>query len=550
MEALRTLRVRLLITLGILVVALVAAATARPLILGGRHDEVLISLAGRQRTLGVQLAQLALEYERSGDEALRSDLRTTADLFEGTLHAMLTGGETTDPDGERVRLRPVVASVREPLERGAATWSDLAPAIAVLTAERAPDAEAARGSIDRIIARDVELVAAMNDATVACAAQARRASGFAFWFGIAAAAVGLVASLWLERVLRVRVIRPLDGLVVHLGRLMRGNLLMANGLPEGKDEVGQLAECFTLFSDQLASMIRDITHAASTLGVSVTDLQTSSGSVLEDAAATTERATSIAAGAEELAASTGTLLEDARLASSRVREAAEASGEIGDATRQVDEASNTSVAVVGEVDRLTADADREVRALDEAAAEIRKVIETIREIAAQTNLLALNATIEAARAGDAGKGFAVVAGEVKALALKTSEATSDIGQRLGAIGEAGNRTSEAIQRIANSIGRVHQATDAMRTACEFQTKASARIRAGLGEALDGVSRMETAIDETARTARTISAEVANVRETADATRQKAEKTIGASNSVAEASIELHFLTMHFKTQPS
>ncbi|WP_241153050.1 methyl-accepting chemotaxis protein, partial [Pseudomonas viridiflava] len=96
---------------------------------------------------------------------------------------------------------------------------------------------------------------------------------------------------------------------------------------------------------------------------------------------------------------------------------------------RVDQTVEAISLMVGSVE----DATQEVQGLAVMATDISKVLDVIRAIAEQTNLLALNAAIEAARAGEAGRGFAVVADEVRALAHRTQQSTSEIEQMISSI---------------------------------------------------------------------------------------------------------------------
>lgn len=83
--------------------------------------------------------------------------------------------------------------------------------------------------------------------------------------------------------------------------------------------------------------------------------------------------------------------------------------------------------------------------------QMQEVLSSINSISSQTNLLALNASIEAARAGEAGRGFAVVADEIRQLAEHTNSLTSNLGEFVGKVEGASQRSRQSISSTADSL---------------------------------------------------------------------------------------------------
>lgn len=198
---------------------------------------------------------------------------------------------------------------------------------------------------------------------------------------------------------------------------------------------------------------------------------------------TLSRASEVAMAAHQ---SSQSMLDAARTAAGLVESIALVEREIEGTSNVFSEAAAQSTEAVEQVERLA-----------EEVQSIESILGFIRDIAGQTNLLALNATIEAARAGDAGRGFAVVAQEVKSLASQTARATDDIAGKIAAIQAATNQAVNANGAISQTIRQAEQSARNIRGVVEKQNLT--------------VTRITASVDETARTADSISGTIAAIR---------------------------------------
>ncbi|WP_194437682.1 methyl-accepting chemotaxis protein [Vibrio fluminensis] len=127
----------------------------------------------------------------------------------------------------------------------------------------------------------------------------------------------------------------------------------------------------------------------------------------------------------------------------------------------IDNVNHSVIELVNELKEIS----HTVTDLNQQTNQIGSVVEVINDIAEQTNLLALNAAIEAARAGEQGRGFAVVADEVRTLAQRTQESTTEIQSAIESIQLGSNSAVDALkkgnEKSSSTVESITQAQDSI-----------------------------------------------------------------------------------------
>ncbi|TLX64841.1 methyl-accepting chemotaxis protein [Stutzerimonas nosocomialis] len=249
---------------------------------------------------------------------------------------------------------------------------------------------------------------------------------------LVALSVAVLLVVWLLR----RRLRPLAALVTQARALGAGDL-QARMAVDSDDEIGELAASFNQMGEALSTMVSRIRQAAQQVSSGAQNLSGLSSGAYEGVEQQSGEITSMAGAVEEFSATSSNIADNMR-ETERMANGSAQQTRIGEAAMA--EASAAIEQVAGSLTGTAA----VVNTLGQRSQEIGGIVAVITAIADQTNLLALNAAIEAARAGEQGRGFAVVADEVRSLASRTRQATTEISAMIGSIqGE----TSSAIQAI-------------------------------------------------------------------------------------------------------
>jgi methyl-accepting chemotaxis protein len=178
------------------------------------------------------------------------------------------------------------------------------------------------------------------------------------------------------------------------------------------------------FSAEYDALRHDYNNSVENVGSTISNLKQFSSVIGDQTTKMGSESCELSRRTESQAA---TLEETAAAIDQITRNIAESSTELKSAEKLIHEVDSDAKKGRHVVENTT----KAMSAIEKSSEEIGSIIRVVDDIAFQTNLLALNAGVEAARAGDAGRGFAVVASEVRQLAMRSTDAVSQIKGLIG-----------------------------------------------------------------------------------------------------------------------
>lgn len=346
---------------------------------------------------------------------------------------------------------------------------------------------------------------------------------------IVALAVGGLMAFLVSRAITGPLCRVIDGLTeIAEGD---GNLTLRIDDP-GDNEIGNLVKAFNTFVGKLQGLIGDVKN-------NIHQLNESAGSVDQLAAQTSNAVNEQQKGVKDVADAIGDMSSSVHQVAQRTGEAAEVATQASGHSQQGSRVVSDTITTIQQLSQSLDQTTDVINSLSQESTEIGSVLDVIRGIAEQTNLLALNAAIEAARAGEQGRGFAVVADEVRTLAQRTQDSTSEIQNVIERLQSGVQTTVDNMQRSQASVVRGVESANAAGKELDELNSAVAK----LGEMNTDISKV---IDEQSRAANSIDGHIGNINESATEAAEMSKRSQQASDELNGISQQLQKLVDQFK----
>ncbi|WMN59585.1 methyl-accepting chemotaxis protein [Pseudoalteromonas xiamenensis] len=335
------------------------------------------------------------------------------------------------------------------------------------------------------------------------------------------------------RALALHLLKPLQVLEAAItGMASGGGNLTQRLTVKNNDECGVVASQFNRFLASLQQLVCDVKERADqVLGSSdaAKELSTQSMKKLDQQVSLIE---SLATAMHEMSTTSIEIAGNAQ----------QAAGSITSVNEKAAQGQEVFLQAKNQITALADDINHSHKLstqLAQYSQSIENILSVINGIAEQTNLLALNAAIEAARAGEQGRGFAVVADEVRSLASKTQQSTTEIKTMIDQIQASSSQVQEAMgssrDKTLSCVTQTEQATDMLN-----------EISEAVKELMDRNIQIATAIEQQSVVIEEINKNTNYINDISVEVGRFADKQYCASDKLAKQAHEQESLLSKFK----
>jgi len=321
------------------------------------------------------------------------------------------------------------------------------------------------------------------------------------------------------------IVEPINALRDLMFTISKHHVLSLRADDKGNDEISQMASEFNVMLEQFSKIISEVNSSVTTLNGTTSSLLSNINNSNVGMESQLHETGMVATSMSEMSI---TIDEIAKNTSDTALKAKETNKSAIDGQAGV----NDTIDQIEELSVNLKQSEEQASILVNDSENIGSVLDVIRSIADQTNLLALNAAIEAARAGEQGRGFAVVADEVRTLASRTQESTTEIE---AIVHKLQSRTQSMVELIGSCLVKGETSAEKAGAAGVMLEAITEHTRV----ITDMTNSIAAAIEEQSAVATEVNKHVTSIRSITNQTSESSQENAIMSENLSDQANSLH-----------